>query len=68
MQYEYITNHGVDPMTIPKDAKVLDARMLSGGRTLIQLNRPLTTEELEYYDIKSEPEAQKILEMLGETK
>ena len=63
--YKYITNHGLDPMTIPKDVRVMDAKMLPNGRVYFETNRPLTTKELDYYDIKSESESQKYYQPYG---
>lgn len=52
-EYRYITNHGVGPGTIPEKTYIRSEE-LTGGKTAIYLNRPLTVEELKKYDIKPE--------------
>lgn len=52
--YRYVTLHGLGPGTLPKDAKLLDWEDLPNYKTAIYLDRPLTTEELKFYDIKPE--------------
>lgn len=52
-EYRYITNHGIGPGTIPKDTYIR-SEDLDNGKTAIYLNRPLTQQELDKYDIKPE--------------
>ena len=52
--YRYITKHGIGPGTIPKDVHLLKAEDLPNWKTAIWLDRPLTSEELKYYDIYPE--------------
>lgn len=52
-EYRYITNHGIGPGTMPKDTYVR-SEDLDNGKTAIYLNRPLTQQELDKYDIKPE--------------
>ena len=52
--YKYVSTHGIGPGSLPKDVQVLTTADLSGGKCVIYLNRPLTTKELNYYDIRSE--------------
>lgn len=52
-EFRYITNHGIGPGTLP-DGVYIRSEDLEHGKTAIYLNRPLTAEELEKYDIKPE--------------
>ena len=52
-EFRYITNHGIGPGTLP-DGVYIRSEDLENGKTAIYLNRPLTAEELEKYDIKPE--------------
>ena len=52
-EYRYITNHGIGPGTMPKDTYIR-SEDLDNGKTAIYLNRPLTQQELDKYDIKPE--------------
>ncbi len=52
-EYRYITNHGIGPGTLPSGVFVR-AEVLPNFKTAIYTNRPLTDEELKYYDIKPE--------------
>lgn len=52
-EYRYITNHGVGPGTMPKDTYIR-SEDLDNGKTAVYLNRPLTQQELDKYDIKPE--------------
>ena len=54
--YKYITNHGLGPGTLPKDVELVDYEDLDNYKTAIYLDRPLTSDELDYYDIPSETE------------
>lgn len=59
--YLYITKHGLGPGTKPKDVKLIDSKDLSDYLTAIWLDRPLTSKELEYYDIYPETEIDEVL-------
>lgn len=63
--FKYVTNHGIDPMTIPKDVKIMDAKRLPNGSVYFETNRPLTTKELDYYDIKDEAKSQNLYKPFG---
>ena len=54
--YKYVTKHGVGPGTLPKDVKLIDWEDMDNYLTVIYLDRPLSTEELKYYDIYPETE------------
>lgn len=47
----YRLRHGYGPGTLPKDVDVLDLRE-DGRYDLVELDRELTPEELDYYDIE----------------
>lgn len=50
-KYVYILRHGFGPGTIPKTVDIINFEDLDNGETKVWLNRPLTKEELDYYDI-----------------
>lgn len=52
--YLYFTKHGIGPGTLPRDVKLVDWRDIDDNVTAIWLDRFLTTEELNQYDIYSE--------------
>ena len=52
--YRYILKHGLGPGTIPNDIHVLRWKDLPHYYTEVYLSRPLSADELEYYDIPSE--------------
>jgi hypothetical protein len=52
--YRYLTKHGIGPGTLPKDVTLLKVEDLPNWYTAIYLDRFLTKEELEYYDIYPE--------------
>lgn len=52
--YRYILKHGLGPGTIPKDVNVLKWNDLDNWKTEVWLDRALSKEELEKYDIPSE--------------
>lgn len=54
--YRYILKHGLGPGTIPKDVNILKSESLPNYRTRVWLDRVLSPEELEYFDIPSETE------------
>lgn len=67
MEYRYITKHGIGPGTIPKDVELIKWEDLPNYRTAIYVNRPLTTNELEAYDIYPEHiQESKILESIDD--
>ena len=47
----YRLRHGYGPGTLPRDVDVLDHRE-DGNYDIVELNRELTPEELDYYDIE----------------
>ncbi|MDR2571812.1 MAG: hypothetical protein LBD23_16160 [Oscillospiraceae bacterium] len=51
--YKYITTHGIGPATLPKDINLMKSEDLPNYKTAIHLNRPLTDEEQNYFDIRS---------------
>lgn len=54
-EYRYVTTHGTGPGTLPKDVNLIKSEDInSNGRVAIYVDRPLTKEELEKYDIKPE--------------
>lgn len=63
--YLYITKHGIGPGTIPKDVELIKYEDIDDNYTVIWLDRPLSTKELEYYDIYPETRNDKLLRMLG---
>lgn len=50
-KYVYILRHGFGPGTVPKTVDIIDFEDLDNGKTKVWLDRPLTKEELDYYDI-----------------
>nr|CAI9751625.1 hypothetical protein YSBCXYJI_YSBCXYJI_CDS_0016 [Caudoviricetes sp.] len=54
--YVYILRHGFGPSTVPKTVDIIDFEDLDNGRTKIWLDRPLTKEEINYYDIDDKVE------------
>lgn len=53
--YRYVTTHGTGPGTLPKDVNLIKSEDInSNGRVAIYVDRPLTKEELEKYDIRPE--------------
>ena len=53
LDYWYYTRHGIGPGMMPRDCQILDWYE-EGYKTWIKLNKMLTTEELNYYDIQEE--------------
>lgn len=64
-RYLYLTKHGIGPGTLPKGVKLLDSKDLSNELTAIWLDRFLTTEELEDYDIYPETGIDDVLTKYG---
>lgn len=63
--YWYITKHGIGPGTLPKDVKLGKVKDLPNYYTAIWIDRPLSTDELKYYDIYPETMNNKLLDRLG---
>lgn len=51
-EFWYYTKHGLGPGTVPKDVEILDVKEDDNWGTYIKLDKVLTTDELEYYDLK----------------
>lgn len=49
--YEYILKHGFGPGTLPKGVAIEDFEDWDNGYTMVTLDRPLTDEEIDKYDI-----------------
>ena len=60
--YMYITKHGLGPGTLPKDAHLLKWKDLPHYMTAIWLDRFLTTDELNQYDIYPETQIRTIMD------
>ena len=52
--YWYIFKYGVGPGTIPDDVKIGKVKDLDNYYSIVWLDRPLSTQELKYYDIYPE--------------
>lgn len=52
--YKYTLKHGIGPGTLPKDVEIVKYKDLNNGYTVVYLDRFLTTDELEKYNIPSE--------------
>ena len=63
--YLYLTKHGIGPGTLPKDVKLCKVKDLPNYYTAIWLDRPLSTDELKYYDIYPETKNNELLDRLG---
>lgn len=63
--YWYITKHGIGPGTLPKDVKVGKVEDLDNYYTIVCIDRPLSMDELKYYDIYPETMNRTILTKLG---
>ena len=51
VNYNYVTGHGISLGTIPKNLDFIIIKE-EGFKTWFSTNRPLTEEELKYYDIR----------------
>lgn len=51
-EFWYYTKHGLGPGTVPRDVEILDIKEDDNWGTYIKLDKVLTTDELEYYDLK----------------
>lgn len=56
--YKYYTKHGLGPGMLPKDVQLVDWEDVDDNITCMYLNRPLTTKELDEYDIYPETSEQ----------
>ena len=52
--YRYLTKHGIGPGTLPRDVTLLKSEDLPNYFTAIYLDRFLTKDELDRYDIYPE--------------
>lgn len=59
--YWYIFKHGIGPGTIPDDVKIGKVKDLDNYYSIVWLDRPLSTQELKYYDIYPETMNRQIL-------
>ena len=59
--YWYIFKHGIGPGTIPDDVKIGKVKDLDNYYSIVWLDRPLSTDELKYYDIYPETMNRQIL-------
>lgn len=51
-EFWYFTRHGLGPGTLPKGVEILDVKEDDNWGTYIKLDKVLTTQELEYFDLK----------------
>lgn len=63
--YLYIFKHGLGPGTLPKDVTIIKEKDLPNGYTAVWIDRFLTTEEMNQYDIPYETEINKYLDRIG---
>ncbi len=63
--YMYFTKHGIGPGTLPKDVKLVNWEDLDDYMTVIYVDRPLSTKELENYDIIPETRNRQLMEKYG---
>ena len=63
--YLYIFKHGIGPGTLPKDVNIIKTQDLPNYLTAVWLDRYLTGDELEQYDIPSETEIHRYLDRIG---
>lgn len=64
LQYWYFTRHGLGPGMIPPDVHVLDV-IDDGWDTYVLVDKLLTTDELEYYDLKEKFPPKELVEGCG---
>ena len=53
-EYRYVTKHGLGPGMMPKDVTLIRSEDLDNYKTAVYIDRPLSKEELDYYDIYPE--------------
>ena len=63
--YLYIFKHGVGPGTLPRDVEIIRTKDLPNHYTAVWLDRFLTTEEMDEYDIPYETEINRYLDRIG---
>ncbi len=66
--YLYFTKHGLGPGTLPRDVDLVDSEDLDNYLTAIYLDRPLSSEELDYYDIYPETQNSRFMHLIKEGK
>lgn len=64
--YLYFTKHGLGPGTLPKDIDLVASEDLDNYLTAIYLDRPLSSEELDYYDIYPETQNSRFMHLIKE--
>lgn len=52
--YWYIFKHGIGPGTVPDDVKIGKVKDIDNYYSIVWIDRPLSTDELKYYDIYPE--------------
>lgn len=65
--YMYFTKHGIGPGTLPKDVKLVNWEDLDDYMTQIWVDRPLSTKELDMYDIIPETRNTELMKKYGIT-
>lgn len=65
--YMYFTKHGIGPGTLPRDVKLVDWKNLDDYMTVIYVDRPLSTKELDNYDIIPETRNRELMKEYGIT-
>lgn len=64
--YQYFSTHGTGPGTHPKDVKVIELDIeLPGGWVTFKTDRPLTSDELNKYDIQPETKNSELRKRFG---
>ena len=65
-EFWYYTKHGLGPGTIPRDVQVLDVKEDDNWGTYIKLDKVLTTDELNKYEIKEKIPPNELTEEVDE--
>lgn len=65
-EFWYYTKHGLGPGTIPRDVTVLDVKEDDNWGTYIKLDKVLTTDELNKYEIKEKIPPNELTEEVDE--
>lgn len=65
-EFWYYTKHGLGPGTIPKDVNILDVKEDDNWGTYIKLDKVLTTDELNKYEIKEKIPPNELTEEVDE--
>ncbi|MCM1226406.1 MAG: hypothetical protein NC320_03145 [Clostridium sp.] len=63
--YMYFTKHGIGPGTLPKDVNLVNWEDLDDYMTVIYVDRPLSTKELDHYDIIPETRNTTLMKKYG---